>query len=49
MQRAYETLSGVGAPKDVLVCSRANFDSRLHLKASLPATVVREGVLLYAA
>ena len=34
---------------DILVWEREAFDSRLHLRASLPSTVVREGQLLYAA
>lgn len=33
--------------KDVIVWTKEQFDKRLHLAASLPATVVREGVLLY--
>ncbi len=45
----YEALWGLGAPVDVVVWIRSEFDRRLHLKASLPATVVREGVLLHAA
>ncbi|MGH2733508.1 MAG: nucleotidyltransferase domain-containing protein [Actinomycetota bacterium] len=46
---AYEVLWEMEGAADVLVCTRANFESRLHLVASLPATVVREGKLLYAA
>ncbi len=46
---AYEVLWGTDAAADVLVWTREAFDSRLHLKASLPATVVREGKLLQAA
>jgi len=46
---AYEVLWGTGAAADVLVCTRGRFDSRVHLKASLPATVEREGKLLHAA
>ncbi|MBC8161622.1 MAG: nucleotidyltransferase domain-containing protein [Roseiflexaceae bacterium] len=34
-------------PKDVIVWTKDQFDKRLYLVASLPATVVREGVLLY--
>lgn len=34
---------------DVLVCTQTYFDDRLDLRASLPATIVREGVLLHAA
>jgi len=44
---AYEVLRGTGKATDVLVWARGQFDSRLHLAASLPATVVREGMLLY--
>lgn len=48
-RRAYETLWGTGTAADVLVCTRSYFRSRLHVEASLPATVAREGVLLHAA
>ena len=46
---AYEVLWGAGAAADVLVWSASQFDSRVHLAASLPATVIREGKLLHAA
>ncbi len=46
---AYRALWGTGTAKDVLVQPRCYFESRLHLVASLPATVMREGRLLYAA
>lgn len=46
---AYERLWGTGIAADVLVWTRTRFDSRLPLRASLPATVMREGRLLYAA
>lgn len=48
-RRAYEVLWGAGAAADVLVWTLGAFDARLHLKASLPSAVVREGKLLYAA
>ncbi len=46
---AYEALRGTGTAADVLVCTQRYFDARLHLQASLPGTVVREGRLLHAA
>jgi predicted nucleotidyltransferase len=46
---AYEVLRGTGTAADVLVWTRSAFESRLHLVASLPATVLREGKLLHAA
>jgi predicted nucleotidyltransferase len=46
---AYQVLRGTGAAGDVLVWTKRSFDERLHLKASLPATVIREGKILYAA
>jgi len=46
---AYEVLRGTGTAADVLVWTRSAFESRLHLVASLPATVMREGRLLHAA
>jgi predicted nucleotidyltransferase len=48
-QRAYRALRGIAAAVDVLVWDREAFDSRRHLRASFPATVVREGRLLHAA
>jgi uncharacterized protein len=46
---AYEVLRGTGTAADVLVWSHSAFESRLHLAASLPAAVMREGKLLHAA
>jgi predicted nucleotidyltransferase len=46
---AYERLWGTGTATDVLVWTRERFDSRAHLRASLPGTILREGKLLYAA
>lgn len=46
---AYERLWGVGKAADVLVWKRTSFDRRAHVAASLPAAVLREGKLLYAA
>jgi predicted nucleotidyltransferase len=46
---AYQALWGTGRGADVLVWTRKAFESRLHLRASLPATVVAEGRLLYGA
>ena len=48
-QRAYSELWGLSTAADILVWSCDAFDGRLHLKASLPATVLREGTLLHAA
>jgi len=46
---AYQTLWGVRGAKDVLVCPEEWFLSRATVISSLPATVLREGKLLYAA
>lgn len=46
---AYERLWETGMAADVVVWRMSAFESRLHLKASLPGTVEREGKLLYAA
>jgi predicted nucleotidyltransferase len=46
---AYRVLWGTGTAADVVVWTRSAFDSRVHLAASLPATVMREGKLLHAA
>lgn len=45
---AYEVLWGTGQAADVLVWTREAFESRIHLRASLPSTVLSEGRLLYA-
>lgn len=47
--RAYEALWGLEVSTDVLVWTRSAFEARLHLEASLPATVIREGRLVHAA
>ncbi len=46
---ACASLWGVPAAVDVLVWSESEFLRRMDARASLPATVVREGVLLHAA
>jgi predicted nucleotidyltransferase len=46
---AYQALRGTGVAADILVWTRAYFESRRHLKASLSSTVASEGRLLYAA
>jgi uncharacterized protein len=46
---AYEALRGTGVAADVLVWPQDSFDRQLHLNASFPSTIVREGKLLYAA
>ena len=48
-REAYRVLWGTGAAADVLVWTASQFESRLHLASSLPATVIREGKLLHAA
>lgn len=47
-QRAHSLLKGVRAAADILVWPAEAFDDRLHLRASLPSTIVREGRVLYA-
>jgi predicted nucleotidyltransferase len=46
-QRAFRALCGMGISKDVLVLTREEFERGLAVVSSLPATVVREGRLLY--
>jgi predicted nucleotidyltransferase len=48
-QAAFRILTGVGASKDVLVLTREEFDRSKTVFCSLPATIEREGMLLYAA
>jgi uncharacterized protein len=45
----YQALWGVGLAKDVLIWTKTEFEKRLHLRASLPSTIIQEGKLLYAA
>ena len=47
--RAYKAIWRLGVASDVLVWTHSDFEDRLQLKASLPATIAREGKLLYAA
>ena len=46
---AFRALCGVGAAKDVVVYTHEEFESRSRAASSLPATVLREGRLVYAA
>jgi uncharacterized protein len=43
----YRALRGTGTAADVLVWPRSSFARRAQVVGSLPATVSREGVLLY--
>ena len=45
----YRAVWGVGLAKDILVWTKTEFEKRLHLRASLPSTIMQEGKLLYAA
>ena len=46
----YSYVSGTGCAKDIVPWRRTDFDLRArHVAASLPATVIREGRLLYDA
>ena len=47
--RGYECLWGMGTAVDVLVCTEGYLRSRARVRTSLPARVMREGKLLYAA
>ena len=44
---AYRVLRGTGVAADIVVWTHSSFMNRLHLPASLPAAVAREGVLLH--
>ncbi len=46
-QRPHRAVRDLGLFTDIVVYTRAYFGERLHLVASMPATVVREGRLLY--
>jgi uncharacterized protein len=46
-QKAFRALCGLGIAKDVLVFTKREFEKGLAVITSLPATVLREGRLLY--
>ncbi|MGQ9589472.1 MAG: nucleotidyltransferase domain-containing protein [Planctomycetota bacterium] len=46
---AYCVLWGTPVGADVVVWQKSRFERRAHVVASLPATVLREGKLVYAA
>lgn len=46
---AYSVLWGTAAGADVIVWTSSAFDRRARVPASLPATVLREGKLVYVA
>jgi predicted nucleotidyltransferase len=46
-QQAFRALCGMGIAKDVVVFTREEFEPGLAVASSLPATVAREGRLLY--
>lgn len=46
-QQAHRALADFHKAKDVLVWTRDEFERRIGLAASLPATILREGILLY--
>lgn len=48
-QEAFRLLYGVGVAKDVVVLTEDEFDRKRNVPGAMPETVVREGVLLYAA
>jgi predicted nucleotidyltransferase len=48
-QQAYIAVGDHDVPLDILTLTSAEFKAKLDSPASLPATVVREGRLLYAA
>jgi predicted nucleotidyltransferase len=47
-QQAFRALCGLGVSKEVIVLTRAEFEAGRKVVCSLPATVLREGSLLYA-
>lgn len=46
---AYDSLWGTGAAADVVIWTEGRFNRRASVVTSLPATVLREGKLLYDA
>ncbi len=48
-QAAYGVVGNHRLPLDILFMTRADFEARVPAVASLPATVLREGKMVYAA
>ena len=48
-RRAYEVLWGLGRAVDVLIWRRGAFDARATVATSLPAAVLRDGIVLHDA
>jgi len=46
-QEAYLALCGSGAAKDIIVLTRAEFESSSRAASSLTSAVLREGILLH--
>ncbi len=46
---AYDVLWGTGTATDVIIWEKSRFDRRAQVVCSLPATVLREGKLIYGA
>jgi hypothetical protein len=44
---AYQSLRGTGTAADVVVWPKSSFERRANVVSSLPASVLREGMLLY--
>jgi len=47
-QLAFRVLCGIGASKEVIVLTHQEFEAKREVICSLPATVEREGRLIYA-
>lgn len=47
--KIYQRLRGMGVPIDVVPWLRTDFEGRQVVRSSLPATVAREGKLVYVA
>ncbi len=45
----YRAVRHLGVARDIFVSKTSDFRRQLHLKASFPSTVVREGIVLYGA
>jgi uncharacterized protein len=48
-QQAFRALFGLGVPKGVIVLTKEEFEAGRKVICSLPAKVLREGRLFYAA
>lgn len=46
-EAGFRSVRDLGVPRDIFVMREKDFSRQLHLRASFPSTVVREGAVVY--